>query len=125
MKMHKTNIVMSDFDKFSELFDLAAEDFERERKRLIEEEINKRPSEVQQRLRQFQWQLDMKRRRCKNPLEACFMFHEMLMDQVYGENGLLANLEKLLSLAKGKIDSELTDRRKTDLVNTKVFRLSR
>jgi len=42
----------------------------------------------------------MKRKRCKNPLEACFMFYEMLMENVYGENGLLANFERLLDMAK-------------------------
>ncbi len=81
------------------LHELDDEAFEQERKRIIEAEISKYPPNVQDRLRKFQWTLDMKRRKCKNPLEACFMFHEMLMEQVYGENGLLENLERLVQAA--------------------------
>ncbi len=89
------------FERLSVLQDLNDEAFEEERRKIIEEEISKYPPEVQERLRRFQWTLDMKRKKCKNPLEACFMFHEMLMEQVYGENGLLENLERFLDVATG------------------------
>lgn len=90
-----------DYDELCRFFKLDPEEFERHRRQLIEEEIDRRPAEVQDRLRKFQWVLDMKRKRCRNSLEACFMFHEMLMENVYGENGLLKNMERLLEAAKG------------------------
>jgi hypothetical protein len=97
----KKQVSMVDFDELCSLFERDPEEFERNRKRLIEEEISRRPPEFRERLRKFQWVLDMKRRKCKNPLEACFMFHEMMIENVYGENGLLRNMERLLDAAKG------------------------
>ena len=119
-------------EKLSSLHELTDEAFERERKRLIEEEISKYPPHVQDRLRKFQWTLDMKRKKCKNPLEACFMFHEMLMEQVYGENGLLENLQRFLETAtqlKNRVSDKKptlspAENRRKDAVSTKVFDLS-
>ncbi len=99
--MSKNKAVTVDYEELCRLFELDPDRFEQTRKELIEEEICQRPPEVQDRLRKFQWSLDMKRKKCKNALEACFMFHKMLMDSVYGENGLLRNLERLLEVAKG------------------------
>ncbi|RUM88661.1 MAG: hypothetical protein DSZ23_04260 [Thermodesulfatator sp.] len=99
--MEKSSAVTIDFDELCRLYELDPEEFEKHRRQIIEEEISRRPPEVQERLRKFQWVLDMKRRRCKNALEACFMFHEMLMEHVYGENGLLKNLDRLIDAAKG------------------------
>jgi len=93
------------FDRLSMLQELNDEAFEEERRKIIEEEISKYPHEVQDRLRRFQWTLDMKRKKCKNPLQACFMFHEMLMEKVYGENGLLENLERFVDVATRFTDS--------------------
>ncbi|NPA94369.1 MAG: DUF3135 domain-containing protein [Thermodesulfobacteria bacterium] len=81
------------------LHELDDEAFEQERKRIIEEEISKYPPKTQDKLRKFQWTLDMKRKKCKNSLEACFMFHDMLMEHVYGENGLLESLDLLAKTA--------------------------
>ena len=92
-------------ERLSLLHGLNHDAFEEERRKIIEEEISKYPPKVQERLRQFQWSLDMKRKKCKNPLEACFMFHEMLMKQVYGENGLLENLQRFLESAAQLKDS--------------------
>ncbi len=95
-------------ERLSLLHGLSHEAFEEERRKIIEEEISKYPPKVQERLRKFQWTLDMKRKKCKNPLEACFMFHEMLMEQVYGENGLLENLHRFLESAAQLKDSVST-----------------
>ncbi len=100
--MARSEEVSFDFDKMAELFSMDPEAFEEERRRLIEEEISARPPEMQEKLRQFQWVLDMKRRRCKNPLEACFMFHQMLMEQVYGPDGLLEGLESLKEMLNAR-----------------------
>ncbi len=97
--MLKSKNVNLDFEKLSKLYEIDPVAFEKERKRIIEEEIASYPPEIQERLKKYQWVLDMKRKRCKNPLEACFMFYDMLMDQVYGENGLLENLMHLLEAA--------------------------
>ncbi len=106
--MQENKVVDSvDFHELCQIFQRDPKEFERTRKRLIEEEIAKRPPEFQERLRKFQWVLDMKRRKCRNPLEACFMFHEMMMEQVYGENGLMRNMERLVDAAKGgKVEHE-------------------
>ncbi len=122
-------------DRFEILYELDQESFERERKEIIEEEISKYPPHVQERLRRFQWTLDMKRKRCKNALEACFMFHEMLMKQVYGENGLLENLQRLLEASRnlkkadGSINDEYILRNKASQrdtsIPTKVFELEK
>ena len=107
--MQKTKAGTMDYDELCRLFKLDPEEFERHRRQLIEEEIARRPPEIQDRLRKFQWVLDMKRKRCRNSLEACFMFHEMLLENVYGENGLLKNMERLVEAAKGvKLSAEPT-----------------
>jgi len=122
-------------DRFEILHKLDKESFERERKKIIEEEISKYPPHVQERLRRFQWTLDMKRKRCKNALEACFMFHEMLMKQVYGENGLLENLQRLLDVSADlkkvgdssnitHIEAKRTEQ-KDSCIPTKVFELKK
>ncbi len=104
--MSKNRTVNVDYEELCKLFELDPEEFERTRKRLIDEEISRRPPEVQERLEKFQWVLDVKRKRCKNALEACFMFHEMLMDNIYGENGLVRNLERLVEAVKGTKSTE-------------------
>ncbi len=119
-------------ERISALHELSDDAFEEERKRIIEEEISKHAPGVQERLRKFQWTLDMKRKKCKNPLEACFMFHELLMEQVYGENGLLENLQRFLETAtelKGAVSSQamagsINGKGKTARIKTTIFNLS-
>ncbi len=133
--MRKANKDGNILDRFEILHELDQESFERERKRIIEEEISKYPLHVQERLRRFQWTLDMKRKKCKNALEACFMFHEMLMKQVYGENGLLESLQKLLEAStdlkkvaasnkSAHIEARGMDQ-KDSFIPTKVFELKK
>ncbi len=115
-----------DFDRLSKLYELDPEAFEQERLKIIEKEISKYPPEIQAKLRKYQWVLDMKRKKCKNPVEACFMFYNMLMDQVYGENGLLENLMELIEVAnsiknRGEISSIKRNKKK---INTLVIPLN-
>ncbi|NPB09461.1 MAG: DUF3135 domain-containing protein, partial [Thermodesulfobacteria bacterium] len=77
---------------FEELSRLAQEDpeaFEARRRALIEETISQAPEERQDRLRRFQWRIDMERKRAKTPLGACIKLNDMLMEMVYGEGGFL------------------------------------
>ncbi len=108
-------------ERLSYLHELDQESFEQERKRIIQEELSKYPKAVQERLKKFQWTLDMKRKKCKNALEACFMFHDMLMEQVYGENGLLENLEKLVS-ASSNLRNEMNQDTKRQVHSVKTCR---
>ncbi len=106
-------------ERLSYLHGLDKESFEQERKRIIQEELSKYPKAVRERLKKFQWTLDMKRKKCKNALEACFMFHDMLMEQVYGENGLLENLEKLVR-ASSNLRNEMNKEAKKQVESVKT-----
>jgi len=121
--MQQSKDVSFNFDHLSRLYKLDPDAFEHARKKIIEQEISKYPPEVQTKLKKYQWVLDMKRKKCKNPLEACFMFYNMLMDQVYGENGLLENLLELIEVANsiketGKIPSFAENKRN---INTTII----
>ncbi len=96
----KKEVGIIDFEELCKLSRINPEEFERNRHKMINKEIARRPYRFQERLKKFQWVLDMKRRRCRNSLEACFMFHEMMMENVYGENGLLRNLERLVEAVR-------------------------
>ena len=47
---------------------------------------------MQQRLRQLQWRIDATRRRYKHPTVSSAKLFEMMLDKVYGKNGLLEAL---------------------------------
>ena len=87
------------FDQwFEELSTLAQKDpeaFEQRRQELIEEAISQLPPERQERLRKFQWRLDMERKRAKTPLGACIRFNDLLLEMVYGEGGFLEAINTL------------------------------
>ncbi len=88
---------MSDFD-FEKWAKLARNDpveFEKERKRVIEETIMRCPPHSRQRLIRLQWRIDMERKRCKNPLQSCIRLFDMMMDFVHSEGGFLSALETL------------------------------
>lgn len=53
---------------YERLLNCQGDDFESERRRIIEEEISKVPEERQQAVRQLQWRLDGELRRYKNPI---------------------------------------------------------
>jgi len=93
-----------DFEKwFEELSRLAREDpeaFEARRQELIEEVISQVPEERQERLRRFQWRIDMERKRAKTPLGACIKLNDMLMEMVYGEGGFTDAVNTLKGIAE-------------------------
>ena len=69
--------------------------FEIERSRTIEAFITSLPERNQQRLRSFQWRIDMVRQRSKTPLAATLRLYAMMMDSLLGDNGLMNALQSL------------------------------
>ena len=95
-----------DFDGWARLAESDPEGFEKRRREAIEELISSAPDHSQRRLRGLQWQIDMVRARCKNPLESCIKLNDMLWDFVYAENGFLDAVNKLASVFHGTGDPE-------------------
>ncbi|OAG27997.1 DUF3135 domain-containing protein [Thermodesulfatator autotrophicus] len=88
-------------DWFEKMARLAREDpeaFEKERQALIDEAISRAPTETQEKLRKFQWRIDMERKKAKTPLGACIRLYDMLLDMVYGKGGFLESLETLKAI---------------------------
>ncbi len=91
-----------DYDYWARLWKKDPEIFEVERTRTIEAFINSLPERNQQRLRSFQWRIDMVRRRSKTPLAATLRLYTMMMDSLLGDNGLMNALQSL----KKSLDDE-------------------
>ncbi len=89
------------FEELSRLAQTDPEAFEARRQALIEETISKARSENQDRLRRFQWRIDMERKRAKTPLGACLRLNDMLMEMVYGEGGFLEAVNTLKEILQG------------------------
>lgn len=84
-----------DFDSLAQLAQSDPEAFEAKRLALIGKLIEGAPQELQQRLRGFQWRIDMERQRCSNPLQACIRISNMMWDMVYADRGFLWSLQAL------------------------------
>ncbi len=78
-----------DFDKWTKLEKSDPEQFEKERKRVIEEFIQGAAKPYQEKLRRLQLRIDAVRERSGNPLSACINISEMMTESVYKEGGLL------------------------------------
>ena len=96
-----------DHDYWARLWKEDPEAFEAERSRTIEALIASLPEQNQQRLRSFQWRIDMVRQRSKTPLAATLRLYAMMMDSLLGDNGLI----KVLQSLKSSLDDEPTQRR--------------
>ncbi|TPW18480.1 MAG: hypothetical protein FD130_216 [Halothiobacillaceae bacterium] len=71
--------------------------FEIKRREALDAVINSAPtSDLQERLNRLQWRVDMERRRCTNPTQACIRIYSMMWKRVYGDGGLLEALNSLL-----------------------------
>jgi hypothetical protein len=88
---------MADWEEWVRLAREDPEKFERERAATIEELIMSQPAETRHRNRQLQWKINAIRQTSPNSLYACVRIYEMLMDSVYGPDGLLAAIELLRS----------------------------
>ena len=84
-----------DFDSLSQLAQSDPEAFEAKRQAMINQLIEGAPEELHQRLRSFQWRIDMERERCSNPLQACIRISNMMWDMIYADHGFLWSLQTL------------------------------
>ena len=82
-----------DFDAWASLAQSDPEAFEAKRLHMIEQLIESAPEGLRQRLRGFQWRIDMERRRCSNPLQACIRISNMMWDMIYADRGFLWALQ--------------------------------
>jgi len=86
-----------DFE-FTDWSKLATSDpiaFESMRERIIESFIQSTPKPKQQRLRCLQWRIDQTRKLSRNPMDACIKLSQLMMESVYGENGLINVMQEL------------------------------
>ncbi len=104
------------FDEWKNLASKDPEAFERQRERLIRETINQAPAEHRSRLLRLQWRVDMERKRQANPMASCVKLSRMMLDSVYGENGLVSALNgqnaKQVRLTSAKV-LDLTKRKRS------------
>ncbi len=85
-------------NNFEYLANLAASNpdkFEEHREKLINEFIQKMPSDKKDWLKKIQWRVDQARRQAKTPIGACILISNMMMESVYGRDGMLKSLESL------------------------------
>ena len=82
-----------DFDQWKELAATDPQGFEKRRREVIEREILRIPRPLrQQRLRGLQWQIDLIRKRYKDPHISTTKLFDMMWRRVYGEGGFLDTL---------------------------------
>ena len=81
-----------DFDEWKQLSESDPAEFEARRRRVIEAEIGLAAKSQQQRLRGLQWQIDLIRKRYRDPLVSTAKLFDMMWQKVYGANGLLEAL---------------------------------
>ena len=88
---------MADWERWVELAREDPEEFERERAAAIENLIMSQPVRSRHRYRQLQWKIDAIRQTSPNSLYSCIRIYDMLMDSVYGPNGLVEAISLLKS----------------------------
>ena len=86
---------MKDWEKWVELAREDPQKFEQERTAAIEELIMSQPAHSRLRSRRLQWKIDAVRKTSPNSLASCIRIYDMLMDSVYGANGLLEAINLL------------------------------
>jgi hypothetical protein len=76
-------VKLPSFDELKKLAETNPEQLEKLRAELIEDTISSAPQQYQRRLRGLQFQIDMERRRAKNPLSSCIRISKMMHDHLY------------------------------------------
>ncbi len=76
------------FDEWMELCEKDPENFEKNRKALIQGLIDQAPEGMQRRLNGLQWTIDTEIQLAKTPMQGCIKVYEMMMDSVYQPGGL-------------------------------------
>lgn len=99
------------FDEWRELAVRNPVAFEARRRAVIAAAIAAAPPERRERLKRLQWRIDRVRSRDSDPLLACMRLSRMMWDSVYGERGLLAQLEHLGARWEGRTTQGLPQAR--------------
>ncbi len=84
-----------DFEVWASLAQSDPAAFEAKRQEMIEKLIEGAPEDLRQRLRSFQWRIDMERSRSANPLQACIRISNMMWDLIYADRGFLWSLQAM------------------------------
>ncbi len=84
-----------DFEDWARLAQSDPAAFEAKRQDMIDKLIEGAPEELRQRLRSFQWRIDMERERSANPLQACIRISNMMWDLIYADRGFLWSLQAM------------------------------
>ncbi len=88
------------FEAWAELAQRDPQAFEQQRQHYIDALIAEMPSAHRRRMECLQWRIDMERNRAATPLSACVRISRMMMDSVYGKEGLVDAI-------KGKVSYEV------------------
>ena len=88
------------FETWAELAQSDPQAFEQQRQHCIDELLATMPSARRRRMERLQWRIDMERHRAATPLSACVRISRMMMDSVYGKEGLVDAI-------KGKVRYEV------------------
>jgi len=103
-KIKIENSTSFNFDYWCDLAKNNPAKFEQKRSAAIKEMIATAPkAETRDRLKKLQWRVDAERKISKNPMQACLKIYNMMMEKVYGDDGLLYSLNTLLEYNTGKI----------------------
>src|SRR4030065_279618 len=84
-----------DFEDWASLAQSDPAAFEAKRQAMIDKLIEDAPEDLRQRLRSFQWRIDMERQRSANPLQACIRISNMMWDLIYADRGFLWSLQAM------------------------------
>ncbi|ADE15767.1 hypothetical protein Nhal_2691 [Nitrosococcus halophilus Nc 4] len=84
-----------DFDYWMLLAKEDPEEFEHQRRAIIEQTLTQAPEHLQTRLKRLQWRIDMERQQCRNPLVSAARLYAMMWERIYAEYGLLDAPHKL------------------------------
>ena len=97
-----------DFDEWMHLYQSDPKEFEKRRQKIIDQEIEGIPEERREVARKLQWRIDAERRRHHSPMGALIALQKMMLDSVYGPNGLADSLNSLLEIPKRKEPCKLS-----------------
>ncbi|MBI3773134.1 MAG: DUF3135 domain-containing protein [Gammaproteobacteria bacterium] len=78
-----------EFEDWKSLAESDPEAFEAKRQHLLGMIIAAAPDHYRRRLQRLQWRIDAERQRSSNPLSACMRISGMMMNAVYGKDGLV------------------------------------
>ncbi len=106
-----------DFDQWARIAKKDPEQFERMRQELINGAINQAPDHLKQRMEGLQWQIDQIRNQSKSPIESCLKISQKMLDNIYGEKGLLSVLKE-----PGKVLESMNTHDSNKVVSIKKYK---